>query len=77
MNQKCPTMSPHLEAIASSTSSLIRGLKECTKVVESPTLPWSSLSYFETTQSIQVSIKYPQWLRMLAVASALLVHFVS
>ena len=53
-DQKCPTMSPHQEAIASSTSSLIWGLKEFTKVVDSPTLPWSSLSCFETTSSIRV-----------------------
>ena len=50
----------HQEATASSTSSLIWGLKEFTKVVESPTRPWSSLSFFETTPSIQVSQK--QWM---------------
>ena len=55
MSQKCQTMSPHQEATASSTSSLILGLKEFTKVVESPTRPWSSLSCFETTPSIQAS----------------------
>ena len=58
MSQKFPTMSPHQEATASSTSSLIWGLKEFTEVVESPSRPWSSLSCFETTPSIQVS-KYP------------------
>ena len=47
-------MSPHQEAIASSTSSLIWGLKEFTDVVESPTRPWSSLICVETTPSIQV-----------------------
>ena len=55
MSQKCPTMSSHQEATASSTSSLILGLKEFTYVLESPTRPWSSLSCFETTPSIQVS----------------------
>ena len=56
-SQKCPTMSTHQEAIASSTSSLIWGLKEFTTVVEYPTRPWSSLSWFEATPSIQV-IRY-------------------
>ena len=55
ISQKCPTVSPHQEAIASSTSSLIWGLKEITKMVESSTRPWSSLSCFEATPSIQVS----------------------
>ena len=55
ISQKCPTMSPHQEAIASSTSSLIWGLKQFTTMVESPTRPWSSLSCFESTPSIQVS----------------------
>ena len=54
MSQKCPTMSPHQSATASSTSSLTWGLKEFTKVVESQTRPWSSLSCFKTTPSIQV-----------------------
>ena len=58
ISQKCSTMSPHHEAIASSTSPLIWGLKEFTTMVESPTRPWSSLSCFEATPSIQVS-KYP------------------
>ena len=49
MIQKCPTMSPHQEATASSTSSLIWGLNEFTKVVDPD-------SAFETTPSIQVSI---------------------
>ena len=50
-----PKMSPHKEATAYSTSSLIWGLKEFTKVVESQTRPWdwSSLSCLETTPSIQ------------------------
>ena len=48
-------MSTHQETIASSTSSLIRGLKEFTTKVVSPTRPWSSLSCFEATPSIQVS----------------------
>ena len=52
MSQKSPTMSQQQEATASSTSSLIWGLKEFTKVVESPTRPRSSLSCFETTPSI-------------------------
>ena len=57
MSQKYPTMSPNQDATASSTSSLIWGLKEFNKVVESPTLPWSSLSCFENTpRCIQVSI---------------------
>ena len=43
MSQKCPTMSPHQEATASSTRSLIWGLKEFTEVVESPTPPWTRL----------------------------------
>ena len=54
MSQKCPTMSPHQEATASSTSSLIWGLKEFTEVVESPTRPWSNVRWFETTPSIQL-----------------------
>ena len=58
MCEKCPTMSPHQEATASSTSSLIWGLKEFTKVVESPTLLWSSLSCFKTTPSIHVPLSY-------------------
>ena len=64
MSQNCPTISLHQEAIASSTSSLIWGLKEFTEVVESPTRPWNSLSCFETSPSIQVSIKVLQdlWL---------------
>ena len=33
-SQKCPTMSPHQEALASSTSSLIWGLKEFTTLVD-------------------------------------------
>ena len=37
------------EATASSTSYLILGLKEFTKVGESPTRPWSRLSCFKTT----------------------------
>ena len=49
MSQKCSTMSPH-QATASSTSSLIWKLKEFTEVVESPTLPWSSLSCFKPPQ---------------------------
>ena len=53
---KGPTMSTHQEATESSTSSLIWGLGEFTKVMESPTRPWSSLSCFETTPSIQVSM---------------------
>ena len=57
-SQKCPTMSPHQEATAPSTSWLIWGLKEFTEVVESPTRPWSSLSWSEATPSIQLS-KYP------------------
>ena len=61
-SQKCQTMSPHQEAIASSTSSLIWGLKEFTTVVESPTRPWNSLSCFEATPSIQVSM-YPLHIR--------------
>ena len=56
MSQKCLTMSPHQEATASSTSSLIWGLNEFTKVVDSPTRPRSSISCFETTPSIQLSI---------------------
>ena len=51
---KVPTqlhISPHQEATASSTSSLIWWLKELTKVVESPTRPRSSLSCFENTPS--------------------------
>ena len=59
ISQKCPTMSPQQEATASWTSSLIWGLKEFTKVVESPTRPRSSLSCFETTPSILVSIQEP------------------
>ena len=54
ISQKCSTMSPHQEAIASSTRSLIWGLKEFTTMVESLTRPWSSLSCFEATPSIQV-----------------------
>ena len=54
ISQKCPTMSPHQEATASSTSSHIWGLKEFTKVVESPIRPRSSHSRFDTTPSIQV-----------------------
>ena len=54
ISQKCPTMSLHQEAIASSTSSFIWGLKEFTTMVESPSRPWSSLSCFEATPSIQV-----------------------
>ena len=54
ISQRCPTMLPHQEAIASSTSSLIWGLKEFTTMVESPTRPWSSLNSFEATPSIQV-----------------------
>ena len=46
INQKNP------EAIASSTSSLIWGLKEFTTVVESLTRPWSC---FEATPGVQVS----------------------
>ena len=46
-------MSPQQEATASSKSFLILGLKEFTKVVESTTRPRSSLSWFETTPSIQ------------------------
>ena len=57
ISQKCQTMSPHQEGTASSTNSLIWGLKEFTEVVESPTRPWSSLICFETTPSIQVSMK--------------------
>ena len=56
ISQKCPTMSPHQKAIASSTSSLIWGLKEFSKVVESLTRPCSSLSCCETTPSIQVIV---------------------
>ena len=52
---KMPNCVTHQEATASSTSSLIRGLKEFTKVVQSSTRPWSSLSCFEITRSIQVS----------------------
>ena len=55
MSQNCPTMSLYQEAIASSTSSLIWGVKEFTEMVESLTRPWSSLSCFETTPSIKVS----------------------
>ena len=56
LSHKCPTMPPHQEAMASSTSSLAssrhpRGLKEFTTVVDSPTRPWSSLSCFEDTPS--------------------------
>ena len=54
MSSKCSTMSPQQEATASSTSYLISGLKEFTKVVESLTRPWSGLSCFETTPSIQM-----------------------
>ena len=61
-NQKCPTMLPHQEAITYLTSSLIWGFKEFTPVVESPTRPWSSLSCFEATPSIQVSISQV-WVR--------------
>ena len=39
MSPKCPTMSPQQEAMASSTSYLILGLKEFTKVVKSPNQP--------------------------------------
>ena len=56
ISQKCPTMSLHQQAITSTTRSLIGGLKEFTTVVESPNHPWSSLSCFEATPSIQVSI---------------------
>ena len=48
-------MSPHQEATASSTSSFIWWVKQFTEMVESQTRPWSSLSCFETTPSIQVS----------------------
>ena len=37
MSPECPTMSHQQEATASSTSNLILGLKEFTKVVESTT----------------------------------------
>ena len=47
-------MSTEQETTASSTSNLILGLKEFTKVVESPNRPRNSLSCFETTPSIQV-----------------------
>ena len=61
--------SPNHEAIASSTSSLIWGLKEFTEVVEFPTRPWSSLSCFETTQSIQVSIQVAPFSQFIPTAS--------
>ena len=51
--QLCHHISCHCHC-HSSTSSLVWGLKEFTEVVESSTLPWSSLSCFETTLSIQV-----------------------
>ena len=54
MSQQCQTMSPHQEATASETSSLIWGLKEFTEVVGSLTRPWISLSCFKTTPSIKV-----------------------
>ena len=38
---KCPTTAPHQEAIASFVSDLNVALREYTKVVESPTRPWS------------------------------------
>ena len=55
ISQKCPTM-----FTASGSNSILDQLthlrlKEFTKVVESPTRPWSSLSCFEATPSIQVS----------------------
>ena len=55
MSPKCPSKSPQQEATASSTSYLILGLKEFTKVVESPTRQRSSLRCFETTPSIQAN----------------------
>ena len=55
MSPKLPTMSTQQGATASLTSYLILGLKEFIKVVESMTWPWSMLSCFETTPSIQVS----------------------
>ena len=55
--QNAASMSPQQETLASSTSNLIWGLKEFTKVVVSLTRPRSSLSCFETTESIQVSKK--------------------
>ena len=61
ISPKCPTMSPHQEAIASSTSSLILGLKEFTTMVEAPTWPWSSLSCFEATPTIQVCTCMQLW----------------
>ena len=48
---KMPNYVTHQEAIASSTSSPIWGLKEFTTMVESPTRPWCSLSCFEATRS--------------------------
>ena len=61
ISQKCPTMSPHQEAIASSTSSLIWGFKEFTTMVEPPTRPWSSLSCFEATPSMASAFAMPLW----------------
>ena len=68
--QKCPTMSPHPEAVASSTSSLIWELKEFTTVVESPTRPWSSLNCFEATPSIHAMVwnRYEMCAIMISVA---------
>ena len=43
ISPKCPTMTLQKEATASSTIYLILGLKEFTKVVESPTRPRSRL----------------------------------
>ena len=54
---KCRTMLPQLETTASSTSNRILGLKEFTKVVESPTWLRSRLSCFEIIPSIQLSLQ--------------------
>ena len=49
MSQKCPTMSPQQESTASSISYLNLGIKEFTKVMESPSRPGRRLNCFETT----------------------------
>ena len=61
---KCPTMSPHQKATASSTSSLNWGLKELSPQelgIKYETLPWSSRSCFEATQTIHWNGKSQEW----------------
>ena len=52
-----PNMPNNVTASGSNSilDQLIWGLKEFTTMVKSPTRPWSSLSCFEATPSIQVS----------------------